>query len=194
MEQDKLRKRAIWALFIVFVLYLLLVILGNSNLIKQKKYPLKFEEQIREYSTVYQVDPFLVASIIFIESRFNPDAVSMRNAKGLMQILPSTGEWVASKLDIENFNETHLLDPETNIQIGCWYISYLSSQFSGNMELVLAAYNGGIGNVSKWLKEKKYSTDGKQLDYIPFVETRNYVEKVLGVYNIYQEIYPGLEL
>ena len=194
MVKPKQRKIALLVLFFISVLCILFVIINNSHWMKRRKYPLEYTDQIRKYSAVYEVDPFLTASIIFTESGFNPETVSVKNAIGLMQILPSTGKWVADKIGLTNFNDVQLFDPEINIQIGCWYINYLISKFPDNIELVLAAYNGGIGNVNKWLKNKEYSKDGKKLDYIPFIETRNYVEKVLGVYNIYQEIYPGLEL
>ena len=136
----------------------------------------------------------MVASVILVESRYLPDAVSSKDAKGLMQILPSTGEWAAGRMKLKGYQEKQLFDPEINIQIGCWYLSFLSSQFPDNMDLVLASYNGGIGNVNKWLTNKECSKDGKKLDHIPYGETRNYVVRVQEAYKIYQEVYPYLEL
>lgn len=194
MAKAKRKKKILWALFLLSAFCLLVFILGNGHWLKRKKYPLVYEEHIREYAFLYEVDPFMTASIIFTESRFNPTAVSFKDARGLMQILPSTGEWVAEKIGLPNYSDDQLFEPEVNIQIGCWYLTYLNSQFPDNRELVLAAYNGGIGNVNKWLSNKEYSSDGKHLDYIPFMETRNYIEKVLDTYYIYKEIYPSLSL
>jgi soluble lytic murein transglycosylase len=128
-----------------------------------------------------------------VESRFMPDAVSNKDAKGLMQILPSTARWAAEKMGIMDFEEAMLMDSEINIRIGCWYLGFLASQFPDNWELVLASYNGGIGNVRKWLSNKEYSRDGQRLDHIPFQETRNYVVRVLEAYEIYKGLYPSLD-
>ncbi len=194
MTKPKPKKIILWVLFFLLTIYLLVFIINNSHWLKRKKYPLLYEEIIRKYASLYEVDPFMTASIIFIESRFDPTAISVKDARGLMQILPSTGEWVAESIGLSNYSDKQLLEPDVNIQIGCWYLSYLNSQFPNDKELVLAAYNGGIGNVNKWLSNREYSKDGKQLDRIPFVETRNYVEKVLDTYYIYKEVYPFLNL
>ncbi|HNU79796.1 MAG TPA: lytic transglycosylase domain-containing protein, partial [Bacillota bacterium] len=82
-----------------------------------------------------------------------------------------------------------LFDPETNIMLGSWYIEHLTNYYKGSFELVFAAYNGGRGNVDKWLKDKNLSSDGITLDTIPFSETKNYLEKLRKNYNIYKIIY-----
>lgn len=175
-----------FTLAIVLASYMIL----NSKWVQRMRYPLKYEQEILEYSREYSVDPYLTASIIWVESRFLSDAVSNKEAKGLMQILPSTARWAAEKMGITEFDETMLLDSKINIRIGCWYLGFLTSQFPDNLELVLASYNGGIGNVQKWLGNREYSKDGRKLDYIPFQETRNYVVRVLEVYEIYKGLYP----
>ncbi|EPS47163.1 transglycosylase SLT domain-containing protein [Clostridium botulinum CFSAN002367] len=106
-----------------------------------------------------------------------------------MQITPETGEWVAEKMGMKDFNIDDLKDPETNIKMGCWYLNNLKEEFDGNMDLVLAAYNGGRGNVQKWLKDSEHSKDGESLHYIPFKETDKYVKKVKAIYNIYRFLY-----
>jgi soluble lytic murein transglycosylase len=82
-----------------------------------------------------------------------------------------------------------LNDPEFNIRIGCWYLNNLNTEFKYNTEVVLAAYNGGRGNVQKWLKSSEHSSDGKTLKYIPFKETDKYVKKVRVNYRIYKYLY-----
>lgn len=193
MGDPKRRIRAVGKALVA----LLAVMMGiwlflNSTWYKRMRYPLKYEEEILKYAAEYSVDPYLAASVIWVESRFIPEAVSRRDARGLMQLLPSTAAWGAQKIGLPDYNDVMLLNPEVNIRIGCWYLGYLSSRFSGNVELTLAAYNGGIGNVQKWLGDKAYSRDGEKLDWIPFPETRDYVVKVMDAYRIYKKIYPSL--
>ena len=82
-----------------------------------------------------------------------------------------------------------LYDPETNIMIGTWYLNTLYKEFDGNLDLVLASYNAGSGNVNKWLKDEEYSNDGKNLTIIPFKETKEYIERINDSYKIYSKIY-----
>ena len=134
-------------------------------------FPLKYEEEIASASETFDVDPVLVASIINSESGFNSKSVSKKGAIGLMQLMPSTAEYLAEKL---NYGEYDLYNVKDNITLGTYYLSILSDSFNDNV-LVLCSYNAGPGNVSKWLQE--YSSDGETLDKIPFKETENYVKK-----------------
>ena len=152
-------------------------------------YPLYFKETIIKYALEYKLPPPLVAAVIKTESNFNVFAESGKSARGLMQITPSTGKWIAEKLQMDNYNDDMLFDPEVNIKFGCWYIRYLYSNYNGNMTLTFAAYNGGRGNVDKWLENEKLSKDGKNLDQIPFEETKNFVNRVNKNYKIYNKLY-----
>lgn len=147
-------------------------------------YPMKNLEIIEKYSTEYKVDDYLVASIINVESHFNSEVISSKGAIGLMQLLPSTAEWVAGKLKIQ-FVAQDLLDPEINIKIGSYYLAYLIDYF-GDVELAICAYNAGQGNVKKWLSNKDFSLDGVSLKEIPFSETKNYLKKVKQNIEIYK--------
>jgi len=173
-------------------LILILLIVFSVRVVKYtlyRMYPVTYSEYVQKYSKQYNLDEHLVYSMIKAESGFNPNAVSPRNAKGLMQIIDSTGVWAAEKMKIENFETDQLMEPETNIRIGCWYIARLLKQYNHNTELALAAYNAGSGNVSKWLKDKTLSKDGTTLDRIPFEETRNYVNKINKYRNMYKRLY-----
>lgn len=117
------------------------------------------------------------------ESEFDPKARSSADARGLMQLLPRTARDVARQLRL-SFHPNHLWKPEYNIQVGSAYLKRLIEAYDGNPVLAVAAYNAGIGNVRKWLKQ--YGTPGKNLsqtllwiESIPFSETRNYVQRVL---------------
>lgn len=178
---------------IITITILLLIIKASmkygSEYIDKFIYPIKYKESVMKYSEEYRLDPMFVLSIIKTESKFDQDARSSKDARGLMQVTPKTGEWAAEKLGMENYDHEQLYDPEINIKIGCWYLDNLRTQFDYNMKLVAAAYNGGSGNVTKWLGDSEYSDDGKNLKKIPFEETENYVKKVFDSYEKYKAIY-----
>lgn len=142
------------------------------------KYPLKYKNEILKYSSVYDLNPAFVASLINAESSFNSNAVSHKGAVGLMQILPSTAEYISKLINDESFSTNNLFDPETNIKYGCFYLSYLKNRFYFERE-VLCAYNAGETIVSGWLKNKDLSYNGKQLNIIPYSVTQNYVNKIM---------------
>jgi soluble lytic murein transglycosylase len=171
------------------LIVLFALVIANSKWILKTIYPIHYSELIQKYSLEYMVDPYLVAAIIKNESKFNPNALSRKDAKGLMQIAPITGRWASEMLDIENYEEEQLYEPELNIRIGIWYINVLNNEFEDNLSLVVAAYNAGNGNVAKWLQNPEYSIDGKELTVIPFPETRIYSRRVLRDYQIYQRLY-----
>ncbi len=144
--------------------------------IKSLIYPLDYQEIVIEHSAANNLQPEFVMAIIKVESNYVEDAHSGK-ASGLMQLTDETGYWVAEKLGM-NAEEIDLMDPDDNIRLGCYYIRYLIDYYNGNFDVALAAYNGGMGNVNRWLEDKRYSEDGKNLLEIPFDETRNYVKKV----------------
>ena len=148
---------------------------------KNYVYPLNYTKTINTYADKYKIDRALVYSVIKVESNFDERAESAKGAKGLMQITFSTGQFIASKLNKKEFDP---YNPMQSIEFGCWYLRYLMDKF-GSLNTVLCAYNAGEGNVLAWLKRAEYSKDQINLYYIPFVETREYVEKVNRSYNKY---------
>lgn len=173
----------------ILFLILLVILLINAKSIFKSFYPIKYEEHISKYSQRYNVDPCLVSAVIKAESNFDEKAMSHRGAYGLMQIMPDTALWIAENMKLTDYKVEKLYENEINIAMGCWYINNLNTEFNGDIDLVLAAYNGGRGNVQKWLNDKAYSADGKKLDNIPFEETDKYVKKVKTNYNIYFKLY-----
>lgn len=170
-------------------LIIISILILTSPWFQRRIYPVEFVKDITKYADQFGVDPYLVMAVIYVESYFDANACSYKGAVGLMQIMPKTGEWVAQRLKIKDFTSEKLYKPDMNIRIGCWYLSNLQSQFNGDLDLVLAAYNGGSGNVRKWLKNREYSLDGKTISYIPFKETREYVQKVKKAYKKYRSLY-----
>lgn len=174
----------------LLVLFCIVAFLQRDNILKFI-YPIEYEETVSKYSEEYGLDPSLVLGVIKVESKFRPDAVSTKGAVGLMQIMPDTGWWIAERMKLEGFKEEDLYQYDTNIKMGSWYIKNLIDEFGGNVETAVAAYNGGLGNVKKWLSDDRYSQDGENLSEIPFKETSDYVEKVMEAQKVYRDIYGG---
>jgi len=169
------------------LLGMLLLIIVTKGIVYNGTDQILYKDYILQYSKEYRLNPYLVMAIIKTESNFDKDAISPKGAMGLMQITESTAEWVAESTGTADFEIHDLYDPETNIKMGCWYINKLREEF-GTTELILAAYNAGPGNVDEWLKDSDISKDGQKLDNIPFVETDNYIKKVLSNEEIYQHL------
>ncbi|MGL4741926.1 MAG: lytic transglycosylase domain-containing protein [Sarcina sp.] len=162
---------------IVISVIIILAVVFVAIIAKKEILPNKYNGDIQKYSSEFGVNPFLVKGIIKTESNYNPNAISNKNAKGLMQITNETGEWIASKLGVKNFTPEMLYNPKINIEFGCWYIKNLENEF-GEKNVAIAAYNAGRTNVENWLNNRQYSINGKDLQKIPFNQTANYVKKV----------------
>jgi soluble lytic murein transglycosylase len=186
---SKKLKKLKYLLLILVTAFIVMSTYNYRDDILKVFYPLKYSEYVFRYSQQYNIDPYLVFSVIRVESRFDINAYSKKGAKGLMQITDKTGEWAAKQSNIRNFNSEKLFDPEYNIRLGCWYLNNLVNQFGGDITLALAAYNGGSGNVEKWLKNREYSSTGEKLEKIPFEETERYIDKIKKDYSIYKNLY-----
>jgi len=155
-------------------------------------FPLEYEELIYRYSELRELDPYLVMGLIRAESSFISDAVSPVGARGLMQIMPNTAEWLAADRMGINFHVDDLYNPAYNIRMGTYYLRLLLNMFE-EQDTALAAYNAGMGNVGNWLQDEQYSADGRTLHTIPFSETRYYVPRVNRYMEIYRELYGELQ-
>ena len=175
------------------ILLMLFVITQAVAVYKITQYflhPLKYEKEILYYSKEYKLSPVLVASVINVESSFKADAKSTAGAVGLMQMLPSTANYIAELNNLDFLGEDSLLEPEVNIKFGCLYLKYLIDKFN-HIDTALASYNAGETKVRNWLKDPLYTLDQKTLSYIPYKETREYVEKVnenMKVYKHYNKL------
>ena len=180
-----MRKKKIIFMILFFVfLFLIIAVIGGVVLVN-RYYPLRYVDIVNEYAAIFDLDPVLILAIIHAESRFNSNAVSRVGASGLMQIMESTAYWIAPRAGLQNFNyKNQIFDPAINIHLGAYYLSMLIETF-GDTDAALAAYNAGRGNVSSWLGNPDFSSDGITLDYIPFAETRNYVNRVANNQRIY---------
>lgn len=164
------------------------IVFDRSPQLVMQHYPMEYESLIRLCARLNDIPPAYVASVVLAESSYDPSAVSSANAQGLMQLLPSTAEWIAGKLG-ETYSEGCLFDPETNLRYGCWYLGFLMQRYSGDMRLSSSAYHAGQGTVDKWLQNPEYSPDGASLAVIPYDTTNTYVQRVLKYYEKYAELY-----
>lgn len=173
---------------IAVLIIIIITFYGGKYVIKERIFPFKHKEAIVKYADENNLDPYFVLSVIMAESGFRTNATSHKNAMGLMQITEDTGQWIAEQMDLKDYTSDKLYDEEYNIKMGCWYLNNLREEFN-DVDLFVAAYNAGRGNVKEWLNNKEYSQDGKTLDYIPYKETKQYVDKVKTYYKIYKKIY-----
>lgn len=143
-------------------------------------YPLEYEQLVLGSARTFDLDPALIAAVIYAESRFRPDAVSEAGAIGLMQLLPETGRWISETTGGDGFAAKDLYNPRTNVRFGAYYLGMLLDKYDGNTRFALAAYHAGQTNADRWLRR-----GGR----IAFPETRDYVASVLAAVEVYREAY-----
>jgi soluble lytic murein transglycosylase len=154
-------------------------------------YPLEYQDLITRNSDQFNLDPALVAAVIYEESSFGDGSTSRSGAQGLMQLMPATARWIAVQMDGNEPTLEQIQDPAQNIQYGSWYLRYLLDRYGGSEMLALAAYNAGTDNVDQWIAAAQ--KDGREFDSlvdIPYQETRDYVYDVDKTRDIYRKAYP----
>ncbi len=177
MKMNESYKKIITGIFLTCVLLVILIIIFFES-----NYPIRFRDLIKKYSKEYNLSESLVASVINVESGYNENAISKVGAKGLMQILDTTGEEISNKLKIEGGFD--LFNAQTNIEYGCFYLRYLINYYNDEF-LALCAYNAGLKNVNYWVKEINNLNETT----IPFVETKNYIKKIKSSRYVYKTLY-----
>ena len=181
-KRDRLKLIPVIAAVLILCFTGVLMLLIRNH--RRETYPRLYEEEVLAASESYGLDPNLVFAVIRTESGFSPNAVSSAGAKGLMQIMQTTGEWVCWRQGTE-YDASRIFEPEYNIDIGCHLLRYLIDRYDGELRFAIAAYNAGAGAVDSWLKDPE-KFDGEELT-IPYPETKNYVKKVLDSYEKYKE-------
>lgn len=154
-------------------------------------YPMVYRDLIEQYAGENNLSPAYVAAIILNESSYRTDAESSVGARGLMQLMPDTAEWIAGKLDVENYSFAMMYDAETNLRFGTWYLGYLGKLFQGDPTLVACAFHAGQGEVRGWLSDPSLSEDGVtlKLENLSDGPTKSYAGRVTRDYGIYQALY-----
>lgn len=192
LRQKKERRKDQLILLVIGCLFLFLLgcFIMQSDFIQRRYfYPYPYQSLINKYAREYHIENTLVASVIMNESKFKNEVHSERGAVGLMQLMPDTAKWIAVQIDDPAYNMEKLHEPETNIRYGTWYLASLKKEFEGNDILALAAYNAGRGNVHDWMKKYGWNMTFKNIEQIPYIETREYVTKVLKHREKYQTLY-----
>ena len=185
-------KKALWRSTVIIVILVLSMLCGLLfqfcyDKYERSAYPREYSDYVEKYARENGVPPHIVYAVIKTESDFDSGAVSEAGAVGLMQMMPDTFLWLTT-ITKDNHDKGMLYDPETNIEYGTYYLSYLYRKY-GSWETVYAAYNAGEGNVDSWLGDKMEDGGAKRLDSIPFEETANYVKKVSRAAEIYERLY-----
>jgi soluble lytic murein transglycosylase len=175
------------ALVIIAVLTL---VKPADQVVREIKLPLRHEDIIRQQAADKNVDATLIAAVIYTESRFR-DQTSHAGAKGLMQLMPETADYIARKSGGTRFTRADLATPQINISYGTWYLRYLLDKYHGSTVLALAAYNAGEGKVDEWwARAAERGERFRVASHIPFPETRQYVHDVLSAREDYRRTYP----
>ena len=157
--------------------------------VKEIALPLRHEDIIRQQARDKHLDPALIAAVIYAESRFRDGQTSAAGAEGLMQLTPDTAEDIARRSGGTRFVVGDLATPQVNISYGAWYLRYLLDRYGGNEAFALAAYNGGQGNVDRWIDAARRREEALSIDAIPFAETRAYVLRVEKARSRYRRAY-----
>ena len=156
---------------------------------KVLSYPLAFAEYLNPYTDHWELDPALPFAIMRQESAFQPGALSYANAYGLMQIIPPTGDEIATKIGYENFKTDDLNKPKINLLFGTFYLKYLLDTFDNDLIYAIAGYNAGPDAVSRWKEKAPRLERDEFVELIPYNQTRDYVKKVLTNYLHYKAIW-----
>jgi len=180
---------------VLFVIIIIVAVISGINAAKKLEYehklashPKKYSEFVEKYASEYEIDADLLYAIIKTESSFDIEAVSNVGARGLMQIMEETFEWIKYRLGDEETVYDDMFEPEMNIRYGAYLIDYLLEKF-GDKDTAIAAYHSGAGCVEGWLSEKENSADGKMLDNIPSKAASHYVNKINSALSNYKELY-----
>lgn len=187
------RRKKRKAPLLIPILIVSLILLGIGGYFGYNKYlefayPIKYQNWVEKYAAENHLNKYFVYAVIKTESGFDPSAESNVGARGLMQIMEDTFDWIKFKSDDESAVYGDMYDAETNIRYGCYLLGYLMDEF-GSVEVAAAAYHAGRGNVNSWLSDKKYSADGVHLDNIPISDTAHYVNKITKAMNKYIKLY-----
>ena len=174
--------------FILGVIFVIALTLGIYFLVRQSNkyvYPVKFYSFVEKYSTKVDIDKNLIYGIINTESGFDENALSNVGARGLMQIMPDTFDWIKFKMNDErDITFDDMYNPETNIQYGVFLIDYLYERF-GDIELAIAGYHAVIGKVDSWIENNELEKVDGSYQIFPSDVTGHYVDKVMDAYSFY---------
>jgi soluble lytic murein transglycosylase len=152
-------------------------------------FPLPYRADLERFARQNNLDPFLVAALARQESEFNPKAVSNASARGLTQIMPTTGRELSRQLRIKPYSTARLFQPQVNLQLGSFYLKSVADSLEGRWEAALAAYNAGLSRAKTWSTWGEFREAAEFVETVPFTQTREYIQIVLRNADIYRKLY-----
>ncbi|MDY0324171.1 MAG: lytic transglycosylase domain-containing protein [Candidatus Carbobacillus sp.] len=180
-----------WRGIFAFILALILLAFMKSALLWQWLYPIYYPDSLKRSAETNQVDPLLVVAIIQTESGFTPNSASRKGARGIMQIMEDTEQWIRSQKGMAE-RLYQMSETEANIELGSWYIRHLLDRYDGSLVQALAAYNAGPTAVDRWIRGGLWQGTYETLYQIPYGETRHYITRVLYLLHRYHTLYPDI--
>ncbi|MGH9558719.1 MAG: transglycosylase SLT domain-containing protein, partial [Bryobacteraceae bacterium] len=156
-------------------------------------FPMPYRADLDRFARRNGLDPFLLAALIRQESEFNPKVISPANARGLTQIVPSTGRELSRRLKIRHYSTARLFQPAVNLELGSYYLKSIADSVGGRWEVALAAYNAGASRAHAWLGWGDFREPAEFIETVPFSQTRNYIQTVLRNAEMYRKLYGGVE-
>lgn len=194
-------RRKLWMGISVLLFFsIILLLYGGESLWGRWLYPVRYEAEVLRYAERHQVDPYLVFAVIRVESNFSPDKTSPKGARGLMQLMPATEKWIREQIAPPLAQRRDAYDPETNIAYGTWYMRQISEQEESSsltaadqIARLAAAYNAGPTKSAAWIREGVWNGTMKDIENIPYGETRHYIERVWYFYQKYVQHAPMME-
>lgn len=188
-QRRKKNKKRILLILVLAVITIAIVLFFKSDMFRNQFYPKKYNEYVSEFSEKYSVDENFVYSVIKTESGFDPSAVSDVGARGLMQMMQDTFDWVQFRLEEQRkITYDDMFVPEYSIEYGTYMLSYLYEKY-GSYELVAAAYHSGAGRVDGWIADGVIDPQNVIVDDIPSDVTRHYINKIMNAYKSYKNLY-----
>jgi soluble lytic murein transglycosylase len=152
------------------------------------RYPAYYADVVQAAAERHQVDPLLLLSLIRHESLFDTYATAAAGEKGLTQVIPGTGEYIAQQLNWPDYQHSDLFRPYAGIEFGAYYLGENLRQFEGNVQAALSGYNAGPGRAANWLALSGGDPD-QFITAITIDSTRTYVQRIYGFYTIYRALY-----
>jgi soluble lytic murein transglycosylase len=152
-------------------------------------FPIPYRSDLERYSQQNGLDPFLMAALIRQESEFNPKVISRSDARGLTQIMPSTGRELSRRLKVKPYTTARLFQPAVNLQFGTFYLKSMADSLGGRWEAALAAYNAGLTRARNWMSWGEFREPAEFIETVPFEQTRTYIQTVLRNADMYRRLY-----
>ena len=189
-KKTKKRRGSAFCTAAVILLLVIAAAFRMPDIERSVFYPTRYSEYVDRYAELYGLDKYFVYAVIKTESNFDPNAESEVGARGLMQLMEDSFDWVKYRMgdSADNAEYGDMYDPEVNIRYGTYLLKLLVEEY-GRADTAAAAYHTGRGNVNSWLCDSRYSSDGESLDDLPSSVTRHYVNKVMTAYEGYTNLY-----